>query len=79
MPSLFAGPFPRQGCLHSFLLSWFEVKRMLFYFFDNVLLLDLTLETSEGAFQRLSLLQSNFGQTINTPISTRNYLSTLLS
>ncbi len=69
MLSLFAGSFPRQGRFDSFLLSWLQIKGMLFDFFNDVLLLHLSLEAAEGTFQRFSLLKSNFGQTTYTPIS----------
>jgi hypothetical protein len=69
VPGLFAGSFPRQGRFDSLFLSWLQIKGMLFDFLDDVLLLHLSLEAAEGAFQRFSLLKSNFGQTINTPIS----------
>lgn len=69
MPGLFAGSFPRQGRLDSLFFSWLQIKGMLFDFLNDVLLLHLSLEAAEGAFQRLSLLKSNFGQTKHTPIS----------
>jgi hypothetical protein len=69
VPGLLAGSFPRQGRFDSLFLSWLQIKGMLFDFLNDVLLLHLSLEAAEGAFQRLSLLKSNFGQTINTPIS----------
>ena len=50
VPCLFAGSFPRQGRLDSLSLSWFEIKRMLLDFLNDVLLLDFTLEAAEGAF-----------------------------
>jgi hypothetical protein len=50
VPSLFAGSFPRQGCLDSFPFTWFEIKRMLLDFFDDVLLLDLALKAAESTF-----------------------------
>jgi len=42
---------------------------MLLDFLNDILLLHLALEAAESAFQRLPFLKSNFGQTINTPIS----------
>jgi hypothetical protein len=35
--------------------------------FDNVFLLDFALEAAQGVFERLALLQSNFGQTDTPP------------
>lgn len=69
VPGLFAGSFPRQGRFDSLFLSWLQIKGMFFDFLDDVLLLHLSLEAAEGAFERLSLLKSNFGQTTNTSIS----------
>jgi hypothetical protein len=34
---------------------------------DDVFLLDLPLEATEGVFNRLSLLDLDFGQMLNTP------------
>jgi hypothetical protein len=44
---------------------------MLFNFLNNVFLLDLPLEAPQRVLQRLSVLKSNFSQSINTPISMR--------
>ena len=44
---------------------------MLFNFFNDVFLLNLTLEAPQRILQRLSVLKSNFSQLINTPISMR--------
>lgn len=67
VPGLFAGSFPRQGRFDSLFLSWLQIKGMLFDFLDDVLLLHLSLEAAEGAFQRLSLLKSNFSQRQTPP------------
>jgi hypothetical protein len=40
---------------------------MTFYFFDNVFLLYLTLETAESIFEGFTLLKSDFSQTNYTP------------
>jgi|GEM_PF-3763180 len=40
---------------------------MLLNFFDDVLRLDLTLETTKGIFQRLSLLKPDFSHSTDTP------------
>ena len=45
---------------------------MLFNFFDDVLLLYLPLKTSQRVLQRLSVLKSNFSQSINTLFLIRN-------
>jgi len=44
---------------------------MLFNFFNDVLLLNLPLEASQRVLQRLSVLKSDFSQSINTPVSKR--------
>ena len=44
---------------------------MFFYFFDNIFLLNLAFEAPQRVFQRLSVLKSNFSQSINTPVSMR--------
>ena len=68
---LFTSPFTSQCCFHSSLLSWFQVEGMLFDFFNDVLLLNLPLEATQRVLQRLSVLKSNFSQSINTPVSIR--------
>src|SRR5947209_10912492 len=40
---------------------------MTFHFLDDVFLLNLTLEATQGVFQRLALLNPNFGQNEYTP------------
>jgi len=42
---------------------------MLFNLFDDVLLLNLSLEAPQRILQRLSVLKSNFSQSIYTPVS----------
>jgi len=44
---------------------------MLFNFFNNILLLNLPLKATQRVLQRLSVLKSNFSQSINTPVSMR--------
>jgi hypothetical protein len=44
---------------------------MPFDFFNNVLLLNLSLEASQRVLQGLSVLKSDFSQSINTPVSMR--------
>jgi len=55
-----------QRLLGPFLLAGLQVERVPFDLFDNVLLLDLTLEAAKGVFQRLALLQLYFSQLKNT-------------
>lgn len=46
---------------------------MLFNFLNDVLLLNLSLKATQRILQRLSVLKSYFSQSINTPVSIRNY------
>jgi hypothetical protein len=66
--SLLPGPFASQGFLHSPLFSRFQVERVFLDFFDNVFLLNLALESTQGVLEGFSLLKSYFGQTTNTPV-----------
>ena len=65
--SFLAAALPRQRFLHSFFLARLEVKGMTLHFLDDVLLLDLPLETPQGVLQRFTFLYANFRQTTNTP------------
>jgi len=60
-------PLSGQRLLDALFLSRLEVERMLLNFFDDVLRLDLTLETTKGIFQRLSLLKPDFSHSTDTP------------
>ncbi len=52
---------------------------MLFNFLNDVLLLNLPLEAAQRVLQRLSVLKSDFSQSINTPVSyEENECDTLL-
>jgi len=42
---------------------------MLFYFFNDVFLLNLPFESPQRVFQGFSVLKSYFSQSINTPVS----------
>ncbi len=44
---------------------------MLFDFFNDVLLLNLSLKAAQRVLQGLSVLKPDFSQSINTPISLR--------
>jgi hypothetical protein len=59
---LFAVAFPRQGFLHATLFTRLEIEGVTFDFFDNVLLLDLSLKAAQCVFKGLALLNSNFCQ-----------------
>ena len=60
-------PLSGQRLLDALLLSRLEVERVFLYFFDDVLRLDLTFETTKGIFQRLSLLKPDFSHSTDTP------------
>ena len=65
--SLFAAALARQRFLYALLLARLEVKGVTLDLLDDVLLLDLALETPQGVLKRLALLNANFCQTGNTP------------
>ena len=54
--SLFAIPLASQGFLGSPLFAGLEIKRVPLDLFDNIFLLDFTLEPPEGAFNCLAVL-----------------------
>jgi hypothetical protein len=60
-------PLSGQRLLDALFLSRLEVERVLLYFFDDVLRLDLAFETTKGIFQRLSLLKPDFSHSTDTP------------
>ena len=60
-------PLSGQRLLDALFLSRLEVERVLLYFFDDVLRLDLALETTKGILQRLSLLKPDFSHSTDTP------------
>jgi hypothetical protein len=63
--------FASQRLLGPQLLARLQVKRVSFHLFNNVLLLDLTLEASEGVLQSFALLKLYFSQTKNTSLLDR--------
>jgi hypothetical protein len=65
--SFLAAALARQRFLHAFLFARLEVKGVTLHFLDDVLLLDLSLETPQGVLQRFAFLNTNFRQTANTP------------
>jgi hypothetical protein len=62
-----AAALTRQCFLYPFLFAGFQVKGVTLHFLDNVLLLHLPLEATQGIFQRFAFLQSNFSQRNCTP------------
>jgi hypothetical protein len=65
--SFLAAALARQCFLHSFFFARLEVEGVTLHFLDDVLLLDLSLETPQGVLQRFTFLNANFRQTANTP------------
>jgi hypothetical protein len=45
------------------LLTWLEVERVTLHFFNDVLLLNLSLKPAKGVLKCLTLLKLNFRQT----------------
>ena len=62
-----AGAFACQRFLHPFLLAGFQVEGVTFYLFNDVLRLHFPLEATQGVFERLAFLQSDFCQRNYTP------------
>jgi hypothetical protein len=59
---LLSGSLPRQSFFHTALRSRLEVVGVALHFLDDVFGLHLALESAQGAFNGLTLLQSNFCQ-----------------
>jgi hypothetical protein len=59
LPVSFAG----KRLLCPELLTWFEVERVTLHFFDDVLLLDLSLKPAKGVLESFTLLKLYFSQT----------------
>ena len=66
-PCFLAAALARQCFLHPLLFPGLQVKGVTFYFLDDVLLLHLPLEATQGIFQRFAFLQSDFSQRNYTP------------
>ena len=66
-PLLFTQTLPRKRFLRPALLAGFHVETMLLNFLDDVFLLHLALKTTQGIFQRLTLLDNDFSHFINSP------------
>jgi hypothetical protein len=61
----FPGALSRQRFFYSALRTWLQVERVTLYFFDDVLGLNLALEPTQGILDGLTLLQSNFCQSVH--------------
>ena len=53
-------PLPGQRLLCATLVSRLQIERMLLDILDDIFLLNLTLETAEGAFDRFAVLHLHF-------------------
>jgi hypothetical protein len=65
--SLLAVAFAGKGGLDALLLARLQVVGMTLDFLDDVFLLNLPLETAQGAFQALAFIDGDFGQTDSPP------------
>lgn len=65
--SFFTAALTCERFFHPLFLTWLQIKGVTFHFLDDVFLLYLSLEAAKRIFERLTLLQSDFGQTDYTP------------
>ena len=63
--NFFPAPFSSQRLLDALLLARFQVEGVFLDFLDDVFLLDLSLETAQSIFDRFTILNSNFRQSIH--------------
>jgi hypothetical protein len=76
----FAAAFACQCFFYAFFLAGLQVKRVSFYFLDNILGLYLSFEATQRIFEGFSLLNSNFRQRTTPPCSslwTRKVIASL--
>ena len=59
-PHLLSAALPRERLLGAPLVTRLEIEGVLFDVLDDVFLLDLPLESAKGAFDRLTILNSDF-------------------
>lgn len=64
--TLLAIPLTGKRFFLTLLLARFEVKRVPFYFFYDIFLLDLTLEAPQSALQGFPILEMDFCQKVFT-------------
>ena len=67
---LLATPFSCKRLLRPALVAWLQIERVFLDVFDDVFLLNLALEPSQGAFDRFTILNPDFGQLSCHPLST---------
>lgn len=63
--SLLPVPLASQRLFGALFLAGLQIERVALDFFDDVFLLDLTLEAPKGALQRLTILDMYFSQSSN--------------
>ena len=63
--NFFPAPFSSQRLFDALLLARFQVEGVFLDFLDDVFLLDLSLETAQSIFDRFTILNSNFRQSIH--------------
>lgn len=66
LADLFAIALACEGFLHALLFAGLQVKGVALDFFDDVFLLNLTLEATKGVLKGLAFLQTYFCQCKNT-------------
>ncbi len=76
-PLLFPETLTREGFFGTTTLARLHVVAVLLDFFDDVFRLHLTLEAPESVFQRLTLLNNNFGHAYSPPSPVRFFGFTL--
>jgi len=69
LANLLAIPLACQCFLHALLLTGLQVKGVTLHFLDDVFLLHLALKAAKSILEGLTLLQTNFCQCKNTPLS----------
>src|SRR5215831_7853332 len=68
-PCLLSKPLSRQRLFDSAPFPWLKIEGVLLDFLDDVFLLHLAFEPTQGVFQRFPFLKSHFSQSTNTPVS----------
>ena len=66
---LLAAPLPGERLLGATLVTRLQIERMLLDILDDIFLLNLTLETAEGAFDRFAVLHFHFSHWYEHPLS----------
>ena len=67
-PRFLTAALARQSFLHALSFTGLQIKRVTFYFLDDVLGLHLPLETAKSVLEGLTLLKSDFSQSNCTPL-----------